>query len=78
MHTTYQTGLRRMTKRSKTKGGRTVELVKSSYQPTKAEKEEEISLDIPGDSALARMENLAKAMMRPVNVRWINKPRSRR
>ena len=57
---------------------RTVELVKSSYQPTKAELEEEISLDIPGDSILERMENLAKAMMRPVNIRWINKPRSRR
>ena len=57
---------------------RTVELVKSSYQPTKAELEEEVSLDIPGDSVLERMENLAKAMMRPVNIRWINKPRSRR
>ena len=57
---------------------RTVELVKSSYQPTKAEKEEEISLDIPGDSVLERMESLAKALVRPVNVRWISKPRSRR
>ena len=57
---------------------RTVELVKSSYQPTKAEKEEETSLHIPGDSVLERMENLAKAMVRPVNVRWISKPRSRR
>ena len=33
---------------------RTVELVKSSYQPTKAELEEEVSLDIPGDSVLER------------------------
>ena len=57
---------------------RTVELVKSSYQPTKAELEEEISLDIPGDSVLERMEHLAKAMMQPVNIRWISKPRSRR
>lgn len=57
---------------------RTVELVKSSYQPTKAEQEEEISLDIPGDTVLERMENLAKAMIRPVNIRWISKPRSRR
>lgn len=57
---------------------RTVELVKSSYQPTKVEQEEEISLDIPGDSVLERMENLAKAMTRPVNIRWISKPRNRR
>lgn len=56
----------------------TVEVVKSSYQPTKAEKEEEINLGLTGDSVLERMEHLAKAMMRPVSVRWISKPRSRR
>ena len=34
---------------------RTVELVISSYQPTKAEKEEEISLDNAGETITARM-----------------------
>ena len=34
---------------------RTVELVKSSYQPTKAEKGEQISLEIPGETIDERM-----------------------
>ena len=56
---------------------RTVELVKSTYQPTKAEKEEEISLDIPGETIADRMRNLAKAVKGPVNIRLINRPRTR-
>ena len=57
---------------------RTVELVKHSYQPSKAELEEEISLDIPGGSVLERMENLAKAVRGPIKIRRIGRPRSRR
>ena len=34
---------------------RTIELVKSSYQPTKAELEEEISLEVPGETAMDRL-----------------------
>ena len=57
---------------------RTVELIKSTYQPTKAEKEQEFSLDIPGETIADRMSKLAKAVKGPVNIRWIAKPRYRR
>ena len=50
---------------------KTVELVKSSYQPTKAEKEEEIQIN-------ATLDELGEAAVQPVNIRWIDKPRSRR
>ena len=50
---------------------KTVELVKSSYQPTKAEKEEEIQIN-------ATLDELGEAAVRPVNIRWIDKPRNRR
>ncbi len=67
--------MKKMKKKSKP---RTAELVTHSYQPTKAELEEEISLDIPGDTIEARMENLAKAVKGPVKLRKIGRPRSRR
>ena len=57
---------------------RTVELVHSSYQPTKAEKEEEINLNVPGEASLDRMAKLARVVLRPVKPRWIRKPRNRR
>ena len=57
---------------------RTVELVHSSYQPTKAEKEEEFILKVPGETSLDRMGKLARAVLRPVKPRWIRKPRNRR
>ena len=57
-----------MTKKPKPK---TVELVKSSYQPTKAEKEEEIQIN-------ATLDELVEAAVQPVNIRWIDKPRNRR
>ena len=50
---------------------KTVELVKSSYQPTKAEKEEEFRVE-------ASMEEIADAVLSPVDIRWIDKPRHRR
>lgn len=57
---------------------RTAEVVHSSYQPSKAELEEEVSLDIPGETVEDRMRNLAKAVKGPVNIRWIPHPRTRR
>lgn len=57
---------------------KTVELVKSSYQPSKAEMEEEFSVDIPGDTVEERMANLGRALTQTVNVRLIDKPRNRR
>ena len=56
---------------------RTVELVKHSYQPTKVELEEEISLEIPGETIEDRMKNLAEVVEGPVNIRRIGRPRSR-
>ena len=50
---------------------KTVELVKSTYQPTKAEKEEEFRVD-------ASMEEIADAVLSPVKIRWIDKPRNRK
>ena len=50
---------------------KTVELVKSSYQPTKTEREERFTIN-------AALEDLTKAMVQPVKVRWIDKPRKRR
>lgn len=49
---------------------RTVELVKSDYQPTKSEREEEFKID-------ATFNQLAAAVVRPVKVRWIARPRPR-
>ena len=47
-----------------------VKLKRSSYQPTKAELEEKIKLDIPGETPEQRAENLAKAILRPVAVEY--------
>lgn len=57
---------------------RTVELVKSSYQPTKAELEEEIPVRPTGETAMDRIGNLADAVLQPIKPRWIDRPRSRR
>ena len=57
---------------------RTIELVKSSYQPNKAELEEDFRLEVPGDSPLDKLRRLTRSMVQPVNVRWISKPRTRR
>ena len=55
----------------KSKKPKTVELVRSTYQPTKVEKGEEFQ-------ANASVEQMADALLRPVNIRWIDKPRNRR
>ena len=57
---------------------KTIELVKKDYQPTKADLEDEFSLDVPGSTPLERLRNLTRAMVQPVKVRWISKPRNRR
>ena len=53
---------------------RIVEVVKSSYQPTKVELEEEISLEVSGTAVLERMEAFADAVLRPVRFRRISNP----
>ncbi len=61
---------------------KTVELVRSTYQPTKADMEEEFALRSDGSADLndidSVMGELGKAMTQPVNFRRIKKPRSRR
>ena len=57
-----------MSEKPKTK---TVELVRTDYQPTKREKEEAIQSD-------ASFEEIADALLTPVNIRWIARPRNRR
>ena len=47
---------------------RVVELAKSSYQPSKAELEETIDL---GDLT---PEEVAKALLQPVDVRYVSRP----
>ena len=51
---------------------RTVKLVQSSYQPTKAELEEPIKLNLPEDTT---PEQIANALLRPVNIKWMDKPK---
>ncbi len=57
---------------------RTVELVRTSYQPTKTELEEKIVLDVSGEAVMEWMGSLGKSVLRPIKPRWIKKPRSRR
>lgn len=57
---------------------KTVELVKSDYQPTKHEQEQELKPDVPGETVAERMAFIGRALMQPIRVRWIKKPRNRR
>ena len=51
----------------------TVELVKSSYQPSKAELEEDIELRKP-DGSRPTPKEVAQAVLRNVNIKWRDKP----
>ena len=53
-------------KESKKPKPKTVELVRSDYQPTKREKEETFSTD-------ASFEQAVDALLQPVKPRWIDK-----
>ena len=56
---------------------KTVELVKSGYQPTKREMEEEFSVH-KKDGSEPTLSDLTDAILRPVDIRLINKPRNKR
>ena len=75
---TYSDGDERMEKPKP----KTVEIVDSDYQPTKAEMEEKFELRSDGSVDLNDIDSvmgaLGKAMTQPVNFRRIKKPRSRR
>ena len=51
----------------------TVNLVRSDYQPSKAELEEEITL--PGIEGKS-LEQVAQQVLQPVNIKWVAKPKS--
>lgn len=51
----------------KEKAKKLVRVIPSSYQPTKAELEEPIKLIVKGRTIDEKMNNLAKAMFRPVD-----------
>lgn len=50
-----------------------IELVRHSYQPNKAELEEEVDLDVPGDAALAKFKRMTRAMVQLVTARLRNR-----
>jgi len=47
-----------------------IHLKNPDYQPSKAELDEEIKIDVPGDTIDKKMSNLAKAVTRDVTVRY--------
>ena len=68
-------------KKPKTPNPKTVELVRSTYRPTKAEINQKFEVDLPDKDLKyvdAAMEELGRAMVQPASFRRIDKPRSRR
>ena len=55
----------------KSKKPKIVELVRSDYQPTKAELEEDLRVN-------ATMDEIGRALMQPVTIRWVDKPKARK
>ena len=59
----------------KTKPKRTVKIVRSTYQPSKAELEEDANLAVPPGTT---PERLAKILLQPAKIRHIDKPKKSR
>ena len=53
----------------------TVKLVRSNYQPSKAELREETSL--PGIEGKS-LEQVAQKVLQPINIKWVDKPPKQR
>ena len=53
----------------------TVELVKSRYQPSKAELEADARLNEGGQITLIGLAEMTRRLMKPVNIRWIPRPK---
>ena len=53
----------------------TVKLVRSDYQPSKSELQEEITL--PGIEGKS-LEQVAQKVLQAVNIKWVNKPPKQR
>ncbi|MDE2926513.1 MAG: hypothetical protein OXT71_08965 [Acidobacteriota bacterium] len=54
-----------------------IELARHIYEPNKTELEEEFDLDVPGDTAVAKVRRMTHARVRPVNARLKSKPENR-
>ena len=50
----------------------TVKLVRSEYQPSKAELQEEINLPSIENRSL---EQIAQKVLQPVNIKWVDNPK---
>ena len=50
----------------------TVKLVRSEYQPSKAELQEEINLPSIENKSL---EQIAQKVLQPVNIKWVDNPK---
>ena len=59
-----------MKKKLDSKKPRTVEIVRYDYQPSKAELVEDMSID-------ASFEDLMRAVMEPVTIKYIPRPKKR-
>ena len=49
---------------------KTINLKHSDYQPSKAELEKAVKLNVPGNTTKEKMEKLAKAVVQAVNVQY--------
>ncbi|MDE0245182.1 MAG: hypothetical protein OXM59_07560 [Gammaproteobacteria bacterium] len=53
---------------------RRIRLPHPTYQPSKAELEEDIRLDVPGDTPEEKAVNLARAVMQPAEILYDKPP----
>ena len=47
-----------------------INLKNPEYHPSKAELEEEIKIDVPGDTPEEKIKNLTKAVLQPTDIRY--------
>ena len=47
-----------------------ITLKNPEYQPNKAELEEAVKIDVPGDTPEEKMKNLTKAVLQPAEIRY--------
>lgn len=51
----------------------TVALPNRNHQPSKAEMNEKMKVDVPGKNVQEKMDNFASAIMRPATIRYRKK-----
>lgn len=63
-----------MTTKPKPPEKRDVTLVRSTYQPSKADMEDTIPPPLNPDGSRMTAEQIAAAVLRPVNIKWKDRP----